>query len=99
MRVPLGRPSSAPDDALRDAQEDGAEFPADGFAAPAALPAAAESWDDKYPAAPPTFDAAPVAGQWSDAAAPGWDAGAAPVAPPVDFAAGGVDFAAAYQAR
>ena len=53
-------------------QEDGAEFPADGFAAPAALPAATESWDDKYATAPPSFDAAPVAGQWSEAAAPGF---------------------------
>jgi len=95
--VPLGR-GAALTRSFCKSQEDGAEFPADGFAAPAALPAA-ESWDDKYPAAPPSFDAAPVAGQWSEAAAPGWDAGAAPVAPPVDFAAGGVDFAAAYQAR
>lgn len=95
--MPLGR-GAALTCSFCKSQEDGAEFPADGFAAPAALPAA-ESWDDKYPAAPPSFDAAPVAGQWSEAAAPGWDAGAAPVAPPVDFAAGGVDFAAAYQAR
>lgn len=81
-------------------QEDAAEFPADGFAAAPALPAA-ESWDDKSAgfAAPPAFEgAAPVSGQWSEAAAPSWDAGAAAPVAPLDFG-GNVDFAATYQAR
>jgi small subunit ribosomal protein SAe len=82
-------------------QEDGAEFPAEGFAAPA-LPAVAEPWDEKtYAAAAPAFEgAAPVSGQWSEAATPGWEAAAAPAAPQMDFSAGNVDaFAAAYQPR
>jgi hypothetical protein len=84
----------------RTLQEEGAEFPADGFAAAPALPAVAEPWDEKYAGAAPAFEgAAPVAGQWSEAAAPGWDAASAPVAPAMDFSAGNVDFAAAYQAR
>lgn len=82
------------------AQEEGGEFPAETFAAPPALAAVGESWDDKFAAAAPAFDAtAPVAGQWSEAATPGWDAAAPPVAPPIDYSAGGVDFAAAYQPR
>jgi hypothetical protein len=82
-------------------QEDGAEFAAEGFAAAPALPAVAEPWDEKsFAAAAPGFEgAAPVSGQWSEAATPGWEAAAAPVAPPMDFSAGNVDFAAAYQPR
>jgi hypothetical protein len=72
-------------------QEEGGEFAA------SAPPAVAEPWDDKYAA--PTFDgAAAVAGQWSEQAAPGWEA-AVPGSAAPDYSAGNVDFASSFAAR
>ncbi len=62
-------------------------------------PAIAESWDDKAYAAPAFDGSSAVAGQWSEQAAPGWEAAAVPVSAPIDYAAGSVDFAASFAAR
>jgi small subunit ribosomal protein SAe len=64
----------------------------------AVAPVASEPWDDKYAAdgAAATYDGAPAAGQWTEAAAPGWDQAAPPAQAQMDFAAGAMEFAPQY---